>query len=57
MGSKVVSVSFSVPAVLPAEVSPEIDSVNKTQESDVAIETVNVEGGGTLETEAARDVV
>ncbi|GMP40265.1 hypothetical protein CsSME_00010781 [Camellia sinensis var. sinensis] len=52
LGSKITA----TPAVLLAEVSPEIDSSNKTQESDVAIETVNVEGGGTLETEAARGV-
>ncbi|GMP53463.1 hypothetical protein CsSME_00018913 [Camellia sinensis var. sinensis] len=53
LGSKIVS----TPTILSAEVSPEIGSASKTQGSDVAIKMVNVEGGETLEAEAAGDMV
>ena len=44
-------------AVLPDNVSPEDDSVSKTQSMNVATEAVDVEGVETLETEATGDVV
>ena len=53
LGSKTVSTSV----VLLAEVFPKVDSANKTQESNVAAEVVDVEGSETLEIEVAGDVV